>query len=231
MKELSVIIPVYNESDIIQTVIRDWMNALNELKIDYIIMAYNDGSTDNSLNKLKDMKYDQGQLEVIDKTNSGHGPTILKGYRDSKSEWIFQIDSDNEIKADTFHKFWEERFDYDFIIGHRANRESPFARKIVSLFSKMTVNIFYGSGINDINCPYRLYRKDSFDKYFNLIPDYTFAPNVILSGVALKSKMRIKIIDVEYSFRETGEVSIKKLKLLKAAIKSWWQTVTFRFIL
>ena len=231
MKELTVIIPVYNESDIIQTVIKEWMHVLNELKIDYIIVAYNDGSTDNSLSKLKQLGDDNSKLKIIDKSNSGHGPTILKGYRDSESEWIFQIDSDNEIKADNFPKFWLERFDNDFIIGNRENRESPLARKLISFFSKITINIFYGTGINDMNCPYRLYKKDVFEKYFKLMPGDTFAPNVILSGIALKTKMKVKIIDVSYNFRETGEVSIKKFKLIKAAIKSWWQTVHYRYTL
>ena len=134
MKDLSIIIPVYNEADIIQTVIKDWMDVLEKLSIEYEIIAYNDGSTDDSLNKLKQFSDNNSCLRVIDKSNTGHGPTILRGYKESNSRWIFQIDSDNEIKANNFHKFWLDRLNYDFIIGHRENRESPFTRKLVSFF-------------------------------------------------------------------------------------------------
>ena len=44
------------------------------------------------------------EIEVIDKSNSGHGSTILQGYQQSKGDWIFQTDSDNEIRPDQFKK-------------------------------------------------------------------------------------------------------------------------------
>ena len=59
------------------------------------------------------------------------------------------------------------------------------------------------------------------------IPNDTFAPNVILSGMASFMNLNIKEVDVKFYPRETGEVSIKKLKLLKVAIISWFQTIIF----
>ena len=50
--ELSVVIPVYNEEDIISMVIDNWIEKLNQLNINYEIHLYNDGSTDNSLERV-----------------------------------------------------------------------------------------------------------------------------------------------------------------------------------
>lgn len=169
------------------------------------------------------------ELVVIDKANSGHGPTILQGYLESESKWIFQIDSDNEIEADQFEKLWQKREGNDFVVGVRINRESPLSRKIVSFVSKLTVHFFYGRGVQDVNCPFRLFRKISFSEAFQRIPSSTFAPNVILSGIACSKRMGIVEIPVEYNFRSTGVVSIKKWKLFKMASKSLWQTVHFAF--
>ncbi len=225
--ELTVVIPVYNEEEIIQDVIKDWINELTELHIDFTINAYNDGSKDKTIRKLNELKNEYPALNVIDKQNSGHGPTILQGYRESKSEWIFQVDSDNEMKSSYFYRIWNGKENYDFILGKRADRFSPLSRKIISLISRLTIKMFYGRGIYDVNSPYRLYRREKFEEYFNKITSSTFAPNVILSGIAAKTKMRIKEITVPCQLRQTGEVSIKKWKLLRAALLSFYQTISF----
>jgi len=88
-KELIIVIPVYNEAQIIQTVIKDWATTLRDLKIDFELRAYNDGSTDATSEKLHEIAPTYRALPVIDKPNSGHGPTILKGYRDAGCEVCF----------------------------------------------------------------------------------------------------------------------------------------------
>ena len=134
------------------------------------------------------------------------------------------------MKAEHFYKLWENRKNYDFLIGIRENRDQALPIKIVSAISRTTVKLFYGKGVTDVNSPYRLMRKNVFDKIYNKIPKDTFAPNVIISGMAAKNKMRIFETNIPIKFRTTGEVSIKKWKLLKAAVKSWWQTIPCRNI-
>lgn len=230
--ELEIIIPVYNEAEIIGHVAASWYNKLKSLDIkSFRITCLNDGSKDATLVALTEANKTIQELNIIDKKNSGHGPTILMGYRIANAKWIFQVDSDNEMEAEHFHFIWNERNNYDFVIGRRFNRVSPLPRRIISAVSRLTIRLFYGPGIFDVNSPYRLYLKEKFSDIFNLINDDTFAPNVILSGVAIKKNFRIKEIEVPTQFRQTGEVSIKKLKLLKAAAKSLVQTISARFTL
>lgn len=227
---LRLIIPVYNEEEAIDVVINDWTNKFGELQIDYQIYAYNDGSKDNTLAILKKMASKNNRLIAIDKPNSGHGPTILKGYKENlDADWLFQIDSDNELRAERFHLLWKSRENYDFIIGNRVQRESPLPRVIITQISRWVVGIFYGNKVKDVNMPYRLMRVEKFKEDIMRIPDLTFAPNLIVTGIANQRKMRIKEFDIVHHSRETGEVSIKKWKLLKAAIQSFVQTIKFRF--
>lgn len=228
---LIIVIPVYNEELIIAKVLQDWSYELDSLGINFEIRAYNDGSKDNTLAMLNDFKNKVPGLVVIDKKNSGHGPTILQGYRDAckESEWIFQVDSDNEMPATYFRKLWENKVNYDFLIGKRQNREQHLSRKIISIFSRLTVWSFYGRGVADVNSPYRLMRTSCFSELFNKIPDDTFAPNLIISGYAAQKRLRIFQMDVPHTNRKTGEVSIKHLKLLRIAIKSYWQSIAFSF--
>lgn len=143
MKEtLKVIIPVYNEEGAIAVVIDDWTQKLASLKIDFKIYIYNDGSKDDTLLILNDLAKENNHLVVVDKPNSGHGPTILKGYKENlDAEWLFQVDSDNELKATDFDKFWDIREDFDFIIGNRKQRKSPLPRIIITQISRIVVAV------------------------------------------------------------------------------------------
>jgi len=230
MQELTVIMPVYNEDEVISQVLTEWMKELRRLEIDFELCIYNDGSTDDTLEMIRKLEKTNEEIEVIDKSNSGHGSTILQGYQQSKGDWIFQTDSDNEIKPDQFKKVWMQRNNGDFIIGIRTNRESPITRKIVSFISRWSIWLLYGKGISDVNCPYRLFKKEKFEKSFNRIPPDTFAPNVILSGIACHEKMNIIEVPVMFSARSNGKVSVnlQKWNLLKVAVKCWWQTISFR---
>ena len=162
----------------------------NILNIDYHIHAYNDGSKDNTAKILMEFAAKAaGRLIVHDKPNSGHGPTILKGYRDNASnyEWIFQIDSDDEMGPENFHSLWDQRSNYDFLIGIRDGREQPLPRKIISLVSRLCVRVFYGKSVWDVNSPYRLMRSDKFKELYNRIPQTHLLP--MSSFLALSARL------------------------------------------
>jgi dolichol-phosphate mannosyltransferase len=225
--ELAVVMPVYNEEEIIQTVVKAWDDCLSALQIDYVIAVYNDGSKDKTLSKLQAMELPR--LKVVDKKNSGHGPTIVRAYKDyENTPWVFQLDSDHELRTEEFHKLWNERKNFDFLIGNRINRDSPLPRRVMTFVSYLIIRLFYGKGVLDTNVPYRLIRMEKFKPYLKNL-DGLFAPNVVLSGIACLKKMRIFQTEVKFYTRTTGEVSIQKWKLLKVAIKSFKETIIARF--
>jgi dolichol-phosphate mannosyltransferase len=228
--ELCLVMPVYNEEGVIAHVIQKWTQEFTRLGISFNIHAYNDGSRDKSLYILHSLASKNINLIVHDKNNSGHGPTILQGYRDNSNvEWIFQTDSDDEIGPESFEKLWSSRNQYDFLIGKRIRAHQPLQRKIVSSISRIAVRLFYGNTIYDVNSPYRLMRCAALKDAFMSIPDGTFAPNVIISGIVALKRLRAYEIPVAQSARTTGVISIRKWKLLKAAAKSLIQTITYRF--
>ncbi len=231
--KLCVIMPVYNEQDAIGPVLEKWDAALSALGADYQIRPYNDGSKDNSLAVMRQAaKKLGGNVNVRDKKNGGHGNTILTGYREAVADgfdWVFQIDSDDEMGPEKFNELWSRRDDYDFLVGIRDGRIQALPRKIISFVSRLCVRIFYGKSVWDVNTPYRLMRVSAFKDFYARIPLATFAPNVILSGLAARHKLRCFEARVPQHDRTTGEVSIKKWKLLKAAAKSFWQTIVFAF--
>lgn len=229
MKELALIMPVYNEEEILENVINDWTNVFEGLDIDFEILAYNDGSKDKSLEILRKNAENNSRLIVRDKKNSGHGPTILQGYRDCAEnyEWIFQTDSDNELGTECFVELWKNRCDYDFLIGKRFYKNRDASRKIISNVAKIITKILCGKGVSDVNCPYRLMKTSVFKDLFLKIESDTFSPNIIVSGFVNRNNIKFFEIPVEWKNRSTGTVSIQKMKLFKSAAKAFFQTIKF----
>lgn len=230
MYEVEVVMPVYNEAECINEVIYDWIKELDTLGISYRLLVLNDGSRDTTEDVLKQHE-NNSKIRVINKKNSGHGPTILQGYREAvkEADWIFQADSDNEMEASHFGKVWDVRNGAEAVIGIRAGRLQPLPRKIMSAVSRMIVSVFYGSGIADVNCPYRLVKSEVLNTFLPKIPEDTFAPNVAISGLLILHNYSVRNVPIPHNDRQTGEVSIKKWKLWKAAIQSCAQTVMIRF--
>lgn len=226
--DLAVVMPIYNEEACIVNVIKSWLSILNSLNINYCIIALNDGSTDNT-EKVLAIFEDNNSVDLINKNNSGHGPTILMGYKKAVeiAEWVFQCDSDDEMKADYFPFLWEKREDFDALFGTRRGRIQNLSRKVISACSRLTVRILYGKGVTDVNTAYRLISAKILKKIVTQIPDDVFAPNVIISGVICKAGMRIYEYPVPMEFRKTGSVSIVKWKLWKSAIKALFQTLFY----
>lgn len=227
--ELAVIMPVYNEEGSIENVVRDWIHALEGLGIEFEIHAYNDGSRDRTSKLLGELASQDARVCVHNRENSGHGPTILTGYLENlDKEWLFQVDSDDEMKPASFGDLWRNREGFDFSIGERVRIGQPWPRRIVSAVSRATVRVCYGGTIYDVNSPFRLMRTSAFGRVFRAIPRETFAPNVVVAGAVSILGLRARRISVEQAPRRTGEVSIRKWKLAKAAMRSFVQTVRAR---
>jgi len=225
--DLAVVMPVYNEEDCIVTVIDSWLFVLAGLNIKFKILVLNDGSKDGTDKRLKVFSNNE-QVVVINKNNSGHGPTILIGYKQAVqiASWVFQCDSDNEIDAKYFSCLWQKRESFDALFGIRKDRKQNISRKIISCFAHMTVSCLFGNRISDVNIPYRLMRAVILQQIIAHIPDDAFAPNVIISGMFSRSQTRIYEHDVICEGRKTGVVSIAKWKLWHSAFKSFWQILS-----
>lgn len=216
MEKLAIVMPVYNEEEAIGAVLDKWVTAMDKLGIEYTINPYNDGSKDNSYQVIQ-AKAEQypGKVIAHTKPNGGHGPTILQGYREAATagyDWVFQIDSDDEMGPEGFPELWNNRENYDFLVGIRDGRKQALPRKIISAVSRLSVRLFYGKSIWDVNTPYRLMRVSAFKDVWDAIPSDTFAPNVIISGMAARKKLRCFETRVPQRDRQTGEVSIKKME-------------------
>lgn len=193
---LSVVMPVYNEAMYLKENVEAWIRILRGLDVPFEFLAYDDGSTDGSGEILDECSESCSRLRVVHQPNRGHGPTIRSGYEAANGQWIMQSDSDNEIPPGEFDQLWPLREKFDFVIGRRAGRKLGFARKCVVWCARMSVRIFFGSGIRDVNSPFRLMRGDFVRASLPLIPRDAFAPNLFLSGLAVRGRRQVREVPV-----------------------------------
>ncbi len=222
--------PTYNEGKSISSVISDWCTELNKLGIDFKFHVYNDGSKDNTLNVLNKISGENNNIVIHDKSNSGHGPTLIKGYKENSSdyEWIFQIDSDDEMGVELFEELWKNRSSYDFLIGCRERPNQPGIRKLISLISRVTIGIFYGNCVYDVNSPYRLMRTEKFRDLFFKLPETMYAPNVAITGYTSLKNLRVYQGRIKQNIKKTGLNAMGTVKISKVA-KSFFEILLFRF--
>ena len=223
--ELTVVVPVYNEEAAIAGVLDAWAGDLERLGIEYILAVYDDGSRDGTARILGEQAARNPHLRVTRHENRGHGPTILGGYREAKTPWILQIDSDGEMPSSHFGSLWRQRGAYDFLVGARQDRAAVPVRRLVSAGSRAAVHLLIGNAVRDVNSPYRLMRREAILPLLDVLPERPFAPNVLLSGLAARARLRILEVPVPHERRRTGSGSLTSRRLWAGVARSFADTL------
>ena len=236
MERLDIVMPVYNEAGRVGRVLEAWSVVCRQLAdADWTIHVYDDGSRDGTADVLARVAaVSRGRVVVHTQSNRGHGPTVLRGYREAVArgaDWIFQTDSDGEMPPAALKDLWEHRRETDFLAGIRTGRQQILGRRIMSAVSRGTVLLGFGRSIHDVNVPYRLMRVGAFSNLFNSVSDTAFAPNVILSGLAAREGLRVWETPVPH----TAQVgSTAKWRMVRGAVRALFETVSMglgRFLL
>ncbi|MEZ5417287.1 MAG: glycosyltransferase family 2 protein [Vicinamibacterales bacterium] len=223
--DVSLVLPAYNEAPRLAAVVGEWAASLAALGVTHEIVVYDDGSSDGTPQVLAALLAAHPALSVVRHENRGHGPTVLRAYREARGSWIAQADADGEIDVAGFPALWAARASADLVVGRRHGRSSPWVRRFITAVSSLTVRVAFGPGIHDVNCPFRLMRAATMRPLFDLLPADTFAPNVALSGLAVAHGLRVAECPVQSRVRRQGAGSLAGIRALGAAMRSWTQTL------
>lgn len=215
--------PAYNEAARIEGVITEWLRELDSLRIDYALQVYDDGSIDKTPEMINKLCLTHSRLIYRRQENRGHGPTVLRGYHEAESDWVFQTDSDGEVGASYFVELWSRRQDYDLLMAYRVGRDSDLSRKALSWAARKAISLLFSVQVRDVNVPFRLIRTTCLKQQLPFIPEETLAPNVFLSGLVGKSGGRIYEHPVPH--QGSGTSSISTAGVIRFACVSFWQAV------
>ena len=101
--KVSVLVPIYNVQDFLPECLDSLVNqTLKEIEI----ICINDGSTDNSLDIIKQYAKKEKRIVIIDKKNSGYGDSMNQGLKKATGEYIGIVESDDFIELNAFESLY-----------------------------------------------------------------------------------------------------------------------------
>lgn len=111
---VSILVPCYN----VERYLRECMDSIVAQTLKNIeILCLNDGSTDDTLNILKEYAAADSRIEIIDKPNSGYGATMNIGLSKARGKYVGIVESDDWIEKDMFESLYNaaEKNNLDFV--------------------------------------------------------------------------------------------------------------------
>jgi glycosyltransferase involved in cell wall biosynthesis len=161
MLDLSVILPIFNEEENLQPLIAELQAALSSFS--YEILAIDDGSTDKSLQVLKQLSTKAPQLRILSfRGNRGQSAAFDAGFRHAKGRVVVTMDSDGQNDPADIPKLYAMIEDgYDFVTGQRAQRKDGFLlRKFPSKIANWFIRKVTGTKVKDLGCSLKAYKKE-----------------------------------------------------------------------
>ncbi len=226
---VSIVMPVYNEDEIIQKTVCDYHSEIVGQLPGSEMVIVDDCSTDSTPEILGKLEKELDGIKVLKpERNGGHGKALRLAYENAKLGLIFHTDSDYQFDPKDFWKLYAEIEDHDLVIGYRATRHDPLPRLVITNILRASNMAIFGFNIRDANSPFRLIRKECLEECLKVIDPEAFAPSIMLAIAAKSMGYRVKEIPVTHLPRLTGEVSIKKWKLLKACMRSLSQNIELK---
>ena len=160
---LSVVVPVYNEKESVGALYKELSSQLLKLDTKYELIFINDGSTDNSLDFLKDLGKKDKSIRIFSfRRNQGKAEALALGFQKARGDLIVTLDADLQDKPSEIKKLLlKKKEGYDVVCGWRKNRSDPFFKVLSSKLFNFLAGVFWGLNIHDYNCGLKLFSKES----------------------------------------------------------------------
>ncbi|MBU0907379.1 MAG: glycosyltransferase family 2 protein [Nanoarchaeota archaeon] len=218
--DISVFFPVYNEEGNITKLANDAQEILSKVANNYeVLFVLLESSTDNSEKIIKDLnKQDKRIKLVLQPANfKGVGQAYKQGYEAAKYPIIFYADGDNQFDLREIKNLLGHIPEYDIVAGYRINRQDPWIRRLTSKTYNTIVRILFGRTVKDVDCAFRMVKKDVFKKV-KLTRRYGTGTAELL----IKAKMngfKIKEVGVKHLPRYAGQsVFESRMNLPKVSV-------------
>ncbi len=227
-KDISVVIPAYNEEKIIEQTVKKIREYLSSKGFSYEIIAVNDGSSDRTEEILIKLKNEIEELKVINhKENMGKGRSVKDGVLNSLGELILFTDADLSAPIENLDGLIEElKKGYDVVIASREIegakvRKRTLIRRVLSKVFNLAIKIFGFKGFRDTQCGFKLFKSTVAQFLFlkSRINGYAF--DVEILHIAEKRGYKIKEYPILWIDRKDSKMRLFKdgLRMLKEVIK------------
>lgn len=230
MPVLSVVVPMYNEQDVLPLLVERLRPVLDGLAISYEVVAVDDGSRDLTPALLHRFHREWPQLRVLRlRANAGHQAAISAGLARSQGEYVVTIDADLQDPPEVISDMLEvaRTEGVDVVYGVRKDRSSD------TVFKRLTAGFFYsmirklsGTTAESDAGDFRLMSRATVDAV-NSMPAEHRVLRLIVPALAFPSGR----VEYKRDSRAAGESKYPLLKMLKLSLDAvtGFSTVPLRF--
>jgi len=161
-KKISIVIPLYNEEESIIPLSHELRKALSRLNTSYEVILIDDGSTDSSLQKLKEIAKNDNRFSYLSfRKNYGKSAALHVGFKAATGDVVVTMDADLQDDPQEIQSLLKKLDEgFDLCSGWKKKRQDPFIKKISSKFFNFVTRIISGIKIHDFNCGLKAYKKE-----------------------------------------------------------------------
>ena len=215
----SIVVPCFNESLAVSKTAKEIFSTLttwqeNEnVQLGFELIFVNDGSTDDTSEKLSILNQEFKNLEVIDsKINCGYGASLKKGILAAKYDSIVITDADGTYPNERIPELIKGLEKNDMVIGARIgkNVQIPTLRRPVKWLLLQYARWMSKADIKDLNSGLRSMKKDKVLQFWNMLPNaFSFTSTITLSMHI--EGLNVSYLPIDYHAR-IGSSSIKPIQ-------------------
>ena len=210
--ELSVVVPVYNEEDNIEELVRRLSVVLDSTKKTYEVIFVDDGSKDRSFGMLRICALKNPSFKVIRfNRNYGQHSAIFAGFSHARGDVVVTLDADLQNPPEEIPKLLHKMEEgYEVVSGYRQNRQDSLCRKIPSFFVALITSKLVGVQLRDYGCMLRAYRKELVRLMCENSGASTYIP-----ALANSFASSVTEVSVHHEHRRRGKSKYGLLSLLR----------------
>lgn len=210
----SVVIPVFNEAETIDELVGRSISACEDTGLCFEIILVDDGSTDESADKIDNAaeKHPGRVVGIFLNRNYGQHPAVIAGFEHSRGDFVITMDADLQNPPEEIPRLVDTiRKGYDVVGSIRTDRQDSLFRRVASSVINRKFRKWTGIMMHDYGCMMRAYSRPVVDAMVKYASRGVFVP--ILANSFSKKHTEIP---VAHNARAKGrsKYSIIKLTLL-----------------
>lgn len=196
--DISIVLPVYNEAGNLRNFIPELAGVLRALGRPYEIIAVDDGSTDDSVAVLRELKQAEPHLRIVRfRRNFGQTAAFAAGFDLAQGAHVITMDADGQNDPADIPALLRvmDEGEYDIVSGWRQQRKEPLiTRRLPSMLANRLIGKTTGIHLHDYGCSLKIYAWE-VAKHVNLYGElHRFIP-------ALASGMGVRVAEVPVNDR------------------------------
>ena len=199
---LSVVIPLVNEAASLAELHNKITDVINRLRLRAEIIFVDDGSTDDSFEKLRQLQRRDRRVRVIQfRRNYGKSAALAAGFAAAQGSYIVTMDADLQDDPEEIPHLLEAlKKDCDLISGWKKRRHDKLSKRFASKIFNAVTSALTGVKLHDINCGLKAYRREVTDsiRVYGQLHRY-------LPVLAHKEGFRIGEAEVKHHPRKYGK--------------------------